>query len=76
MRSKFGLRPNGEPSLYPAAASEFDCRIGSPQISAIRNPQSLDPMFAIIRAEPNRLVLQIVRSPNESHRSALGPHQD
>ena len=36
----------------------------------------LDPMFPIIRAQSNCLVLQIVRGPDKSHGSALGSHQD
>ena len=46
-------------------------------LSGLRSlPVRLNLVFAIIRTKPNRLVLQIVRGPDESHGSALGPHQD
>src|SRR5262249_61576696 len=42
----------------------------------MRNPPFLDQVLAIIRAQADRLILQIVEGPNQSDGLALRPHQD
>src|SRR5437667_7529533 len=45
-------------------------------LSGSRFPVSSDQVLAIIGAEPDRFCLQIVSGSNETHRFALGPHED
>ena len=43
----------------------------------IRNSNfELDKMFSIIRSEPDRLVVQIVKGADQANGFALGPHQN
>src|SRR5262249_47217628 len=42
----------------------------------MRNSPFLDQVLAIIRAQADRLILQIVQGPNQSDGLALRPHQD
>ena len=38
--------------------------------------ENLDPVLPTVRAEPDRLVFQIVGGADKTHRATLRPHQD